>query len=74
VKVVRMRELDMRPSVDHPAPRDKPCSPRSALRTPATLANRTNKNGPLVAEGAIDLAAFYSPTGSPLQYHRRWKA
>ncbi len=36
--------------------------------------NRTNKNGPLVAEGAIDLAAFYSPTGSPLQYHRRWKA
>ena len=45
---------------------------RSDLRD--TILARTNKKGPLVTEGAIDLAASYSPTGSPLQYHRRWKA
>ena len=42
--------------------------------TATSAARKPNKKGPLVAEGAIDLAASYSPTGSPLQYHRRWKA
>ena len=39
----------------------------------ATPGLRTKK-GPLLTEGAITLATTYSPTESPLQYHRRWKA
>ncbi len=72
----RLRERPAEPTTARatssapPAPRTRPCPDPIVSRNP----NRTNKNGPLVAEGAIDLAAFYSPTGSPLQYHRRWKA
>ncbi len=35
-----------------------------------------NGKGPPLARGAFDLlpAATYSPTRSPVQYHRRWRA
>src|SRR5690606_325838 len=46
-------------------------APKGKISAPA--AADPNKKPP-PRGGGIELAASYSPTGSPLQYHWRWKA
>ena len=48
--------------------------PASSRQDAVRAGEEPIKKAPSLSEGAIDLAASYSPTGSPLQYHRRWKA
>ena len=44
------------------------------LERPSGKENQKEDPRPWEGEGVIDLAASYSPTEWPLQYHRRWKA
>ena len=46
----------------------------AAEQRPSGKENQKEDPRPWEGEGVIDLAASYSPTEWPLQYHRRWKA
>ena len=50
---------------------------RSGLSSPAPVAEGRKRKRPFdILKGRFDLipAATYSPTRSPVQYHRRWRA